>query len=237
MSRFGLDPHSIAERVKASGVPARVPTLAQSMLRGVIGFTIVSVAGFMPWVLAGKWFYRNPGEWVMYTSCAAVFIGLSGLLLHPLIIGPGSLKRFYIVFSVAFAAYSCAWIAGWMGLRGQHMHVRSAVGLFAGTVVMGVILAVAFEARAHIPTIVAVLFLSNSLGYFAGGWIEGYLAKLDEFSLAGIRLSGSALDIFMKALWGGCYGIGFGAGLGVAFHTAQAGVRVLLSRPDAQPPA
>jgi hypothetical protein len=35
--------------------------------------------------------------------CAIVFIVLSGLLLHRLIIGPGSLGRFYKLFSAAFA--------------------------------------------------------------------------------------------------------------------------------------
>ena len=48
---FGLDPQSILDRVKISGDPARVPTLRDSVWRGTIGFTLVSLAGFAPWVL------------------------------------------------------------------------------------------------------------------------------------------------------------------------------------------
>src|SRR5436190_4086936 len=116
MAWFQLDPESIAGRVKASGAPAKVPTLGSSVLRGTLGFTIVSVAGFAPWALGAGWFQKGIGEAGLYAVCAAVFIGLSGLLLHGLILGPGSLPRFYKLFGIAFAAYSAAWIAGWMGL-------------------------------------------------------------------------------------------------------------------------
>src|SRR6266699_1533787 len=115
---FGLDPQSIVERAKAPGQTPRVPTLGQSALRGMIGFTLVSLGGFAPWVLAGRWFYRNIGEAGLYAVCALVFIGLSGLLLHPLIIGPGSLVRFYKIFSLAFAAYAVSWTVGFIAVRG-----------------------------------------------------------------------------------------------------------------------
>lgn len=229
MNWFRLDPQSAVARIRASKTPVSVPTLWQSVRRGAAGFTLVSVAGFLPWVLAGPWFYRHPGELAMYACCALVFIGLSGLLLHPLIIGPGALKRFYAFFSVAFAAYSIAWTAGWMGLRGQPMHLRSAAGLFAGTAVMAAVFAAAFEARGAMLKIATALFVLNSLGYFAGGWIEGSLAQMKSLNLAVVVLSGAALDVFMKAMWGVCYGIGFGAGLGYAFYTAQSGARALLS--------
>lgn len=49
MSRFQLDPKSIAERAQTDGADADIPSLASSLWRGVIGFTIVSVAGFVPW--------------------------------------------------------------------------------------------------------------------------------------------------------------------------------------------
>jgi hypothetical protein len=228
VSLFNLDPVSIAARVHASSRPPRIPTFAQSILRGAVGFMIVSIAGFLPWVFAGKWHYRNPSELVMYLTCAAVFISLSGLLLHPLIIGPGSLKRFYIFFSIAFAAYAFAWIAGWMGLRGHAMHVRSIVGLLAGTVVMGILFSLAFAAPAEMLKVIAVLFLLNSLGYFVGGWVEGCLARQNEISLIGVTLTGRVIAILMKLLWGACFGIGLGAGLGIAFHLCQRRARALL---------
>src|SRR5260221_7286363 len=45
-------------------------------------YTTLFRSGFAPWVLAGRWFYRNAGEAGVYAVCAVVFIGLSGLLLH-----------------------------------------------------------------------------------------------------------------------------------------------------------
>ena len=131
MSWFQLDPQSIAHRARGTDVP----TLGSSLLRGMIGFTLVSVAGFLPWGVFGKWFHGHGGELGMYITCAVVFIGLSGLLLHPLIVGEGSLWRFYKLFSLSFTAYSAAWIAGWMLVRGN---AGSIAGLLAGTAVMGV---------------------------------------------------------------------------------------------------
>lgn len=218
MGFFRLDAGSIADRVSGSGMPAHLPTLAESLLRGVLGFAIVSMAGFLPWVLAGRWFYRNPGELTLYSSCAAVIIVLSGLLLHRLIIGPGSLPRFYLLFGVAFAAYAGAWVAGWVGLRGQNMHVRSVVGLFAAAVVMGLVFSLAFANWRALPPVVAALFVLNAAGYFGGGWIEGCLARREALRLAVVTLKGPALGVFMKLAWGACYGVGLGAGLGCAFY-------------------
>lgn len=116
MSWFQLDPSSLASRVQR---PAELPSLGASIMRGIAGFTMVSIAGFAPWAVFGRWFYRQIGEAGLYTVCAIVFIGLSGLLMHRLIIGSGSLGRFYKLFSLSFAAYSVAWIVGWMTIRGH----------------------------------------------------------------------------------------------------------------------
>src|SRR5207244_8585566 len=137
------------------------PSPGESVRRGMLGFTIVSMAGFAPWALAGRWLSGNIGEAGMYGACALVFIGVSGPLLHHLIIGPGSLKRFYQLFSLTFAAYSVAWIAGWMLLRG---HAGGLVGLLAGTTVMGWMLARAFDATGVTMKVILVLFIFNALG-------------------------------------------------------------------------
>ena len=96
---FGLDPQSIVERTKTAGPVVHLPSLGESALRGMMGFTLVSLGGFAPWMLAGSWFYRHTGELGLYAACAIMFIGLSGVLLHRLIIGLGSLVRFYQLFS------------------------------------------------------------------------------------------------------------------------------------------
>jgi hypothetical protein len=219
---FQLDPSSVVERVKASGAPAKVPSLGESLLRGILGFTVVSVAGFAPWALGGRWLQQRVGETGMYVACALTFIGLSGLLLHRLIIGPGSLPRFYKLFGLSFALYSAAWVAGWMGLHG---HRGSLVGLFAGTALLGGVVAWAFDERRAAPAAILALFVLNTIGYYAGGWVEGKVAKLPDLSLAGLVVEKPAPLTLAMLLWGVCYGIGLGAGLGLAFHFCQAGVR------------
>lgn len=223
MSWFQLDPESLASRVQG---PAGLPSLGASVMRGIIGFTIVSIAGFAPWAIFGRWFYRQIGEAGLYALCAIVFIGLSGLLMHRLIIGSGSLGRFYKLFSLSFTAYSVAWILGWMSLRG---HPGSLVGLFAGTALMGWMLAVAFDAQKSVVQIVAALFILNALGYFVGGWVEAAAISSRQISVFGTVLEKRTQAMLAKLLWGVCYGFGFGAGLGLAFHLCQARARALVT--------
>lgn len=210
MGWFQLDPESLASRARAGG--AVPPTLRASLVRGTFGFTVVSVAGFVPWAVFGYWLGQRIGEAGLYATCAFVFIGLAGLLMHPLILGPGSLSRFYKLFGVTFAAYSIAWIVGWMALRG---HPGSIAGLLAGTAVMGWMLVAAFEARGELLKVVGSLFVLNSLGYFIGGVLEGAIYPH------------SALTA--KLIWGVCYGLGLGAGLGLAFYLCQGRARTLLA--------
>lgn len=224
MSWFQLDPHSVAERARAAGRPPELPSLGSSIWRGIVGFTLVSIAGFVPWAVFGRWFYRQVGEAGLYVVCAVAFIGLSGPLLHRLIVGPGSLSRFYKLFGLSFAAYSVAWIVGWMSLRG---HPGSLVGLFAGTALMGWMLARAFDARDKTVVVILALFALNSLGYFVGGVVEGAVIGLKD--LAGWGIAKPVQVVTAKLLWGVFYGIGFGAGLGIAYHFCQGPHRLALA--------
>lgn len=115
-----------------------------------------------------------------------------------------------------------------MGLSGYSSDVRSLVGLFAGTLVMAVMFALAFEARRMVFLVFIALFGLNSLGYFVGGWIEGALAHEKQVAVLGIVLAGSKLTVFMKMMWGVCYGIGFGAGLGISFYIVQFKARAMI---------
>ena len=99
-----------------------------------------------------------------------------------------------------------------MTLRG---HPGSLAGLLAGTVIMGIMLAWAFDARHATVAVIGVLFSLNAAGYFIGGVIESALIRQNAFAA--------------KLLWGVSYGIGFGAGLGLAFHLCQAKARALLA--------
>lgn len=213
MAWFQLDPQSIATRARAAGSP--VPTLGASVTRGMLGFTVVSIAGFVPWAVFGHWFrvhMGKSGEVGMYAACAIVFIALTSPLLHRLIIGPGAVSRFYKLFGISFTAYSIAWIIGWMSLRG---HPGSLAGLAAGTMVMSLMLAAAFNAQRSVVKIFFALFLLNTLGYFIGGVSEHYLMPLHKTTA---MLS-----------WGLFYGLGLGAGLGLAFYICQQRARTLLA--------
>jgi hypothetical protein len=150
------------------------------------------------------------GEMGLYVASTAVFVGLSGPLLHRLIIGPGSLPRFYKLFTLAFTAYVIAWAAFWIWLRSEWGEIA---GLLGGTAAMGAILAFAFDAQRAVVKIIAALFVLNTAGYRAGGWIEGKLAVYHR------------LEAIL--LWGICYGIGLGAGLGLAFHFCQTRARAV----------
>jgi hypothetical protein len=209
MSWFQLDPQHIADRARAAG--SSVPSLSASLARGMLGFALVSLAGFVPWAVFGKAIRQQVGEAGLYATCALVFIGLSGPAMHRLIIGPGSLGRFFKLFSISFAVYAVAWIGGWMALRG---HPGSLAGLFGGTLLMGLLLTTAFDAYGAVVKAVAALFLLNSLGYFVGGVFEEMLIH--------------RCPLAAKLQWGLCYGLGFGAGLGLAFHFCQAQARALL---------
>lgn len=198
----------------------------------MIGFTLVSLGGFAPWVLAGRWFHRNTGELGLYVACAVMFIGLSGVLLHRLIIGPGSLRRCYQIFSLAFAGYAVAWTLGWMAFRGV---TGSVVGALAGIAMMGGILGVGFGARGMILKVFLVLFVTNAAGYFIGEWAHHLALALKEGNASGLTLSPSARSLLSKTLWGLCYGAGFGAGIGWAFHVCQTEARRLITATAARP--
>jgi hypothetical protein len=99
-----------------------------------------------------------------------------------------------------------------MTLRG---HSGSTAGLIGGTLVMGLLLAAAFDAFESVLKIVVSLFVLNAAGYFLGGIFEGMLIHTHP--------------LLAKLQWGLCYGLGFGAGLGLAFYFCQARARRLLS--------
>jgi len=215
MRGLQLDPASIAAWSAAAGVNLRAPSLLESIICGVIGGTIMSVAGFAPWALSGLWLHETIGEAGLYAVCALVFIGLSGPLLHRLVIGLASMWRWYQLFGAAFGSYAVAWTVGWMTLGG---HKGSLIGLLVGAALMAWILTSAFGARAAIGRVFVVLFVSNAIGYFAGGWVESALSSTQTHP---------TVD---KLMWGVCYGIGLGAGLGCAFYFCQHDVRRLLAR-------
>jgi hypothetical protein len=220
MSWFQLDASTVASRVSAEGEGDRIPTLLGSLVRGMFGFAIVSLVGFVPWAVFGGLLMRHFGEGGMFGVCAAVFMLLSGVLLHRLIIGPDSLLIFYKLFSLAFAAFAVAWIIAWVCLGGD---LGGAVGLLAGSIIVAWMLSRAFEAPWGFFKVAPLLFVTTALGYFGGGWVESFIRVQGGFGLPpGLR------ETIARLLWGAFFGAGFGAGLGLAFYICQAEVREFL---------
>jgi len=190
-------------------------------MTGGLGFTIVSAGGFGVWAFAGKWFNSHGGEAGLYAACTIVFLGLSGLLLHPLIEGERRVIRFFKVFVPAFLLYAIAWCACWFAWR---FGKGEWLGSFVGCVVFALVLAKAFNNWRALPLLIFVLFVLHSAGYFAGDWAYKHLKPGATPALD--SLSKQTIGTLAKLSWGICYGAGFGLGIGYAFFASQRRAKV-----------
>lgn len=191
--------------------------LALDLVHGALGFAFVSVAAFSVWAFAARAFKNFGGELGLYAAIAAVFLGLSGLLLSPL---AGGMGRFYKAFLPAFILYSVVWCIAWFGLKGR---TGEWVGAAAGCLVFTWLsMKLLGSTRGWIAAAVA-LFVLHTAGYFAGDWAmyDYWLKKPAFLDLAPADRAHAAL--MGKLSWGLLYGLGFGAGIGVVFNRARVG--------------
>jgi hypothetical protein len=170
---------------------------ASAMVYGAVSFGVVSVVAYSIWA-----FKLVPGTAGLYSTTAAVYIGLSGLALSRLVRAPGSWKRFPFLFALAFLLYAIGWCAFWFGLRGKfHADLwGAAVGLAA----MTLLIRSYFKSNHGFLTLFSVLFATHTLGYTLGD---------DLYAL--VRGTTGRL------LWGAAHGLGFGAGLGFLIFRCQ----------------
>jgi hypothetical protein len=99
---FGLTPDSVAERANLSGAETRFPSLKQSLFHGSLGFSLASIVVFGIVRCGDPWMHRYLGVLGPYLIATALFVLVAGGILSRLVIGPGRLARFYLLFSVAF---------------------------------------------------------------------------------------------------------------------------------------
>ena len=187
------------------------------MLRGALGFALVSLGGFAVWAFGGRWFEARLGEAGMYGVSTAVFLLLSGVLLHPLAHGPNRLWRFYKAFTPAFFAYAILWSIAWFTFK---FGLGEWLGSLVGTVAFAALLGWSLGSHHAFIPVCLVLFVTHSAGYFLGGELYYWSRKpaaAEMFS----ALSRSQLRIGGAMAWGLLYGLGFGAGLGYAFFKFQ----------------
>lgn len=131
-------------------------------------------------------------------------------MFRPLAIGPDQRRRFYGLFALAFFLYAGVWTGSYFSLRGKS---GEWLGSLLGPAIMGMTFASAFAAPGVVHKVILILFTSHSLGYFVGEYLYN-------------RLSG----VPGMLLWGGSYGLGFGAGIGAALHSCQSEIRSRLQK-------
>lgn len=205
MNVFGFSPDQVAARVRLAGGVWQPLRLGQSVGFGAAGFCLASLLVFATVAFGERWMYRNLGLTGAYVCWTLLFILAGGGVLSRLVIGPGRLARFYVLFSVAFLAYAVGWVGAYFAMPNR---AGEWLGSLAGTLLMGLVLSSAFGALRPALRLIAALFVANSIGYFLGAFLNN--------TLHGKR---------GMLLWGVAFGLGLGAGLGAALYFAQAPVR------------
>jgi hypothetical protein len=180
---------------------AGLPSLTRAIATGAIGFGLVSLCVFATVAFAERWMFRNLGLPGSYVAWIALFILLSGAVFGSLVVGRWRLPKFYLLFGLAFFAYAASWIVAYFTLRGV---TGEFVGSLVGSVLMAIVLAAGFRSVKSTLKLSAVLFVSNSLGYFLGAALFYSLSEPAGMLLFGV-----------------VYGVFFGAGIGAALQLAQ----------------
>jgi hypothetical protein len=178
-----------------------VPSLAKSIAIGAIGFGLVSLCVFATVAFAERWMYQTlglPGAYLVWT---VLFILLSGAVFGSLVVVRWRLPRFYFLFGLAFFAYAAGWVVAYFTLRNT---AGEWLGSLAGSVLMAIVFAMGFGRLRSAGKLSAVLFVSNSLGYFLGSALNNSLGGRPGM-----------------LLWGVAYGLLFGAGIGAVLHLVQ----------------
>jgi hypothetical protein len=186
-------------------VSPAVPSLAKSIATGAIGFGLVSLCVFATVAFAERWMYQTLGLLGAYLTWTVLFILLSGAVFGSLVVGRWRLPKFYFLFGLAFFAYAAGWVIAYFTLRNT---AGEWLGSLAGSVLMAAVFAAGFGRLGWLGKLSAVLFVSNSLGYFLGSALNNSLGGRPGM-----------------LLWGVAYGLFFGAGIGAALHLVQQGSR------------
>lgn len=145
--------------------------------------------------------YQTLGLLGAYLAWTVLFIVLSGAVFGSLVVIRWRLPRFYFLFGLAFFAYAAGWVFAYFALRNS---AGEWLGSLAGSVLMALVFAVGFGALRSTVKLSAVLFVSNSLGYFLGSALNNSIGGRPGM-----------------LLWGVAYGVFFGAGIGAALHLVQ----------------
>ena len=145
--------------------------------------------------------YTTLGVLGSYVAWTALFILLGGAVFGSLVVQRWRLPKFYLLFGLAFFAYAAGWVLAYFILRGP---AGEWAGSLAGSILMAVVFAAGFGVLRSIPKLSALLFVTNSVGYFLGSALND-------------SLTGRSGMLF----WGVVYGLFLGAGIGAVLHLVQ----------------
>jgi hypothetical protein len=84
-------------------------------------------------------------------------------------IDPDRLWRFQLLFGTAFLLYAIGWVGSYFTLRGV---AGEWVGSLAGSILMALVICFAFGVIKTFFRQAALLFITNSAGYFLGGLLD-----------------------------------------------------------------
>jgi hypothetical protein len=180
--------------------------LSRAVLRGGIGFCLVSLVVFATVAFGERWMYARLGLMGAYIAWTLAFILLGGAVLGSLVAeSRWRLPKFYLLWGLAFFGYAAGWVFAYFTLRGA---AGEWVGSLVGSLLITVIFALGFSAARSIPKLFLILFIGNSAGYFLGSAINDYV---------GGRLG--------MLLGGTIYGLLLGTGLSFLLHQMQSSSR------------
>lgn len=176
-------------------------SLQKSLLIAGFGFCAVSLCVFATVAFAERWMYRNLTVLGAYLVWTVLFIILGGAVLGSLVVGRWRLPKFYLLYGLAFFFYAVGWVASYFASPGV---VGEWIGSLAGSILMALVFATGFGVMRSTLKFAALLFATNSVGYFLGAGLNAYFSG----------------EVGML-LWGAAYGLFLGAGIGAVLYYAQ----------------
>lgn len=186
-----------------------------AILNGAWRFALVSVLSFGFWAFESKLLPKGFGEFGTFAGCLVFFILFTQIFMVNLVHQPSARRKFTISFIPAFLAYAIVWSAFWFAL---HSRAGEWLGSALGCAAFAAILGRHLGARHGFAKVILFLIATHAAGYFLGGKAF-YMARNPPEFIA----SWPKQDIWTiaKLAWGLFYGLGFGAGIGYAFHVFQ----------------
>jgi hypothetical protein len=186
-----------------------------AILNGAWRFALVSVLAFGFWAVQSKILPKSFGEPATFVGCLIAFVVFAEIFLVPLAHQPNARRKFNESFIPAFIAYAVVWSACWFGL---HLHAREWIGSALGCAAFASILYWRLGAQRGLCKAILFLIVTHSAGYYLGGKVF-YMARHPPPFAA--SWSKETIWSVAKLMWGLCYGLGFGAGIGYAFDRFQ----------------